>query len=66
MAGCGVSSGSTTQAAASQELFALYRKLYFAFGRRDSGAAAVGEVLPELRRIAAETRGGKNAGSAAN
>ncbi len=28
------------QAATSQDLFALYRKLYFAFGQRSSGAAA--------------------------
>jgi L-ribulokinase len=54
------------QAAASQELFTLYRKLYFAFGQRDSAAAAIGDVLPELRRIAAHTRGGKGAASTAN
>ena len=54
------------QAAASQELFALYRKLYFAFGRRNSDAAAIGDVLPELRRIAARARGGKSAGLAAS
>ena len=35
------------------ELFALYRKVYFAFGSRKSEPAAMGEVLPELRRIAA-------------
>jgi len=40
------------QAARSAELYALYRKLYFAFGQRNSSAAAVGDVLPELRRIA--------------
>jgi L-ribulokinase len=55
-----------TQAAASQELFTLYRKLYFAFGQRDSQAAAIGDVLPELRRIAAHARGGKGAASTAN
>ena len=54
------------QAAASQELFALYRRLYFAFGQRTSPAVETGDVLPELRRIAAQARGGKNAGSAAN
>jgi L-ribulokinase len=54
------------RAATSQELFALYRKLYFAFGERSSPAASIGEVLPELRRIAAQTRGGKSARSSAS
>ena len=54
------------QAATSQELFALYRKLYFAFGERGSPAASIGDVLPELRRIAAHTRGGKSAGTTAS
>ncbi|MGD0649001.1 MAG: FGGY-family carbohydrate kinase, partial [Acidobacteriaceae bacterium] len=35
------------------ELFALYRKVYFAFGSRRSEAVGMGDVLPELRRIAA-------------
>ena len=35
------------------ELFALYRKVYFAFGTRGSEAVGMGDVLPELRRIAA-------------
>ncbi len=35
------------------ELFALYRKVYFAFGSRRSEPTAMGDVLPELRRIAA-------------
>jgi L-ribulokinase len=47
------------QAVASQELFALYRKLYFAFGQRTSASVETGDVLPELRRIAAQARGGK-------
>ena len=47
------------QAAVSQQLFALYRKLYFAFGQRTSPAVQIGEVLPELRRIAAHARGEK-------
>jgi L-ribulokinase len=47
------------QSAASQQLFALYRKLYFAFGQRTSPAVPLGEVLPELRRIAAQARGEK-------
>lgn len=47
------------------ELYALYRKLYFGFGQRQSEAIGVGAVLPELRRIAAAARGGQSAGSAA-
>ena len=54
------------QAAASQELFPLYRKLYFAFGQRNSPGVEIGDVLPELRRIAAQARGGKSAGIAAS
>jgi L-ribulokinase len=33
------------------ELYALYRKLYFAMGSRTADAAAIGTVLPELRRL---------------
>jgi L-ribulokinase len=47
-------------------LYTLYRKLYFGFGERRSGALEIGGVLPELRRIAARARGGQSAGSAAN
>lgn len=52
--------------AVSNELYALYRKLYFALGDRKSGAAEIGDVLPELRRIAARARGGQSAGSVAS
>jgi L-ribulokinase len=45
-----------TQAAVYERLFALYRKLYFAMGRRDAEPAPIGDVLPALRRIAAEAR----------
>ena len=41
------------EAAVYEELYALYRKLYFAMGNRNSEAVAVGEVLPKLRQIAA-------------
>jgi len=37
-------------------LYRLYRDLYFALGRRDAQATALGHVLPELRNIAAEAR----------
>ena len=36
-----------------ERLYPLYRDLYFALGRRDASAAALGRVLPELRKIAA-------------
>jgi L-ribulokinase len=44
------------QAATCDRLFELYRRLYFALGRKDSGAEALGDVLPELRRVAAAVR----------
>ncbi len=43
-------------AATYEKLFALYRKLYFAFGQPDSEAVAIGDVLPALRHIAAGAR----------
>ena len=39
-----------------EELFPLYKKLYFAFGQKDSAAAQIGDVLPAIRKIAAEVR----------
>ena len=47
-------------------LYSLYRKLYFALGQRESQSVAMGDVLPELRSIAAAARGGKSAGNAAD
>lgn len=35
-----------------EKLFALYRKVYFALGTPDAEAAALGDVLPSLRKIA--------------
>jgi L-ribulokinase len=43
-------------AAVYAETYPLYRKLYFSLGSRNAAAAAVGDVLPEIRRIAAESR----------
>ncbi len=37
-------------------LFGLYRRLYFGFGTRASEPASFGDILPELREIAAEVR----------
>ena len=39
-----------------QEMFGLYRELYFGFGESGSAPVAVGHLLPALRRIAAEAR----------
>ena len=35
-----------------ERLFALYRKTYFALGTRSAQAVPLGDVLPELRRVA--------------
>jgi L-ribulokinase len=40
-----------------QELYALYRELYFGFGRSNATAVSVGRILPTLRRVAAAARG---------
>jgi L-ribulokinase len=53
-------------AAVYAEIYPLYRRLYFAMGRRTSEPAAIGEILPELRRIAAQARGAGRAQSSAN
>ncbi len=44
------------QAAVYERLYSLYRKLYFGFGEKGADAIAAGNVLPELRNIAAEAR----------
>jgi L-ribulokinase len=38
------------------ELFRLYRGVYFAFGQRGSASDILADVLPELRKIAAQVR----------
>jgi len=38
------------------ELYALYRRLYFGLGSRKAKPVSVGDVLPELRNIAARAR----------
>jgi L-ribulokinase len=37
-----------------ERLFALYRKAYFALGTRSAEPVPLGDILPELRKIAAE------------
>ena len=39
-----------------QHLYKLYREVYFALGRRNADSSALGHVLPELRKIAAQAR----------
>jgi L-ribulokinase len=41
------------EAAVYEQLYPLYRKLYFALGRPGSEPAAIGDVLPQLRAIRA-------------
>jgi L-ribulokinase len=38
------------------ELYAMYRDLYFAFGRPESQPLSIGHVLPRLRAVAASAR----------
>jgi len=40
-----------------EELYGLYRELYFGFGKNDSAPVAAGRILPSLRHIAAANRG---------
>ncbi|HET8549088.1 MAG TPA: ribulokinase [Bryobacteraceae bacterium] len=44
------------EAAVCERIFALYRKLYFGLGQPYSQPVAIGDVLPVLREIAANTR----------
>ncbi len=39
-----------------ERLYVLYKRLYFAFGQRGSQAVQLGDILPQLRTIAAEVR----------
>ncbi|MGB6783841.1 MAG: ribulokinase [Terracidiphilus sp.] len=43
-------------AAVYEQLYPLYRKLYFGLGTRTAAPIALGDVLPELRRIAERQR----------
>jgi L-ribulokinase len=40
-----------------EELYSLYRQLYFGLGRRSADPVRLGDVLPALRRVAAQARG---------
>ncbi|MBV9760871.1 MAG: ribulokinase [Acidobacteriaceae bacterium] len=39
-----------------EELFPLYKRLYYALGTKDSAPVAVGDILPQLRGVAARAR----------
>ena len=39
-----------------EEMYGIYRKLYFAFGSASSAPVAAGDVLPALRRIASHVK----------
>ncbi|MGD0482511.1 MAG: ribulokinase [Terracidiphilus sp.] len=43
-------------AAVYEQLYSLYRDVYFALGKRDAAPVALGKVLPELRKIAAQVQ----------
>ena len=43
-------------AAVYEQLYPLYRDVYFALGKRDAAPVALGNVLPELRKIAAQVQ----------
>lgn len=43
-------------AAIYEQLYHLYRRLYFALGSKDAASVPLGDVLPELRRIASLSR----------
>ncbi len=45
-------------AAVYEKLYRLYRDVYFALGTRDAKPVALGAVLPELKKIAAEVLAG--------
>jgi L-ribulokinase len=45
-------------AAVYERLYRLYRDVYFALGTRDAKSVALGNVLPELKKIAAEVLAG--------
>lgn len=46
-----------TTAQTYEELYVLYRDLYFAFGSSNAPAISAGRVLPTLRRVAGAARG---------
>jgi len=39
-----------------EEMFRMYKRLYFSLGTKRSEAVTIGDILPSLRRIAAQVR----------
>jgi L-ribulokinase len=39
-----------------EQLYQLYRKVYFSLGTRGGDAVSLGDVLPEIRKIASLSR----------
>ena len=44
------------EAAVYEDLYRIYRRLYFGFGQNGVGSSDVGDVLPSLRKIASASR----------
>jgi len=47
------------------EIYPLYRKLYFALGSKTSAPVSAGDILPKLREVAAQVRSGARGGQTA-
>jgi L-ribulokinase len=47
--------------AVCEKLYPLYRKAYFALGTRSAAPASLGDILPELRKIAAQVNASQQA-----
>jgi L-ribulokinase len=47
----------SSENAVYERLYPIYRDLYFSLGQRDSSPVSIGNVLPALRKIAADVRG---------
>ena len=39
-----------------EDLFRMYKRLYFALGAKQSEPVAIGDILPRLAQIAAQVR----------
>ncbi len=44
------------EAAVYEEMYGIYKKLYFGFGQSGAGKSELGDVLPSLRKIASASR----------
>ena len=46
----------STQRSVYDHLYSMYKDLYFGFGNPNGGETQIGRILPELRRVAADSR----------